>query len=64
MGPKAKWGLLATIGAIIFVLGLGLGFGVFPLVIEHQVADNLNLWDLDSDGRKNFVIPIFNLLSY
>ena len=56
MGPKAKWGLLATIGAIIFVLGLGLGFGVFPLVIEHQVADSLNLWDMDSEGRKNFVI--------
>jgi cytochrome bd-type quinol oxidase subunit 2 len=59
MNPKATWGIVASIGAIIFVLGVGLGFGLFPFLISHQVNSNLDLWDMESEGRKNFVIWIF-----
>ncbi len=55
MNPKAKWGTIATLGAIIFALGVGLGFGLFPTLVEHQVAGNLDLWDPETEGRKNFV---------
>ena len=55
MGPKAKWGIVSSVGVVIFALGIGLGFGVFPLIVENQVASNLDLWDSESEGRKNFV---------
>ena len=37
------------------ILGFGLGFGAFPVIIRDQVEKNLNLFDADSEGRKNFV---------
>ena len=42
-------------GLALLALGLGLGFGAFPSVIEMQVESNLNFWDENSEGRKNFV---------
>ena len=37
------------------IIGFGLGFGAFPVIIRDQVEKNLNLFDADSEGRKNFV---------
>ena len=37
------------------IIGFGLGFGAFPVIIRDQVEKNLNLFDVDSEGRKNFV---------
>ena len=55
MNPKVTWSIVATIGAVIFALGVGLGFGLFPVLVDQKVADNLDLWNSESEGRKNFV---------
>ena len=55
MGAKLKWGILAGVGVVLTILGFGLGFGAFPVIIRDQVEKNLNLFDEDSEGRQNFV---------
>ena len=55
MGAKLKWGILAGVGVVLTILGFGLGFGEFPVIIRDQVEKNLNLFDEDSEGRQNFV---------
>ena len=37
------------------VLGAGLGWGVFPPLVESQVEDNIDLTNEESEGYKNFV---------
>ena len=55
MGAKLKWGILGGIGVCLTILGFGLGFGAFPVLIKDQVLKNLDLFDEESEGRENFV---------
>ncbi|TRY76195.1 hypothetical protein TCAL_02655, partial [Tigriopus californicus] len=50
-------GTLFGISALIFVLGLLFAYVIFPPIIEHEVSKNLDLWDMESEGRKNFEKP-------
>ena len=54
MGAKLKWGIVGGVGVVLTILGFGLGFGAFPVIIKDQVEKNLNLFS-DTEGRKNFV---------
>lgn len=54
-GFKTLLGTLFGISALIFVLGLLFAYAIFPPIIEHEVSKNLDLWDMESEGRKNFV---------
>ena len=60
MGAKLKWGIVGGVGVVLTILGFGLGFGAFPVIIKDQVEKNLNLFS-DTEGRKNFV-RILNVL--
>ena len=55
MKSAVKWGIVALVGVILAALGFGLGFGAFPVIIDNQIKATLDLWDLESEGRKNFV---------
>ncbi len=48
---KLCWGSILVIGVVSIVLGLT----IFTVIIDKQVEKNLDLWNLDSEGRKNFV---------
>ena len=52
---KIVWTSLTVVGVVLVVLGVGLGYGVFPAVIKSQVAKELDLLDHESEGYKNFV---------
>ena len=55
MGGRLKWGILGGTGAVLVILGFALGFGAFPAIITSQVEGNLDLFDQETEGYKNFV---------
>ena len=61
MHPSVKWAILGVVGLILLALGLGVGYGVVPVVVDQLVAENLDLWTEDSEGQKNFVQPPVDL---
>ena len=63
MGAKLKWGILGGVGVVLTILGFGLGFGAFPVIIKDQVEKNLNLFS-DTEGRKNFVRILYVLKTF
>ena len=61
MHPSIKWAILGIFGVLLLALGLGVGYGVVPVVVDELVAENLDLWTEDSEGQKNFVQPPVDL---
>ena len=61
MHPSVKWAILGIFGLVLLALGLGVGYGVVPVVVDQLVAENLDLWEPDSEGQKNFVQPPVDL---
>ena len=61
MHPSVKWAILVIFGLVLLALGLGVGYGVVPVVVDQLVAENLDLWEPDSEGQKNFVQPPVDL---
>ena len=61
MHPSVKWAILGVVGLILLALGLGVGYGVVPVVVDQLVAENLDLWTQDSEGQKNFIQPPVDL---
>lgn len=53
--PKVAWGIVMVNGLALAVAGLLMAYLGFPIIIDNQLAKNLNLWDPESEGRKNFV---------
>jgi len=49
--------LTGGIGILFVVLGAGLGWGAFPLVVEDTVEKNIDLTDSESEGYANFITP-------
>ena len=52
---RLGWGITAVISLLIAALGAGIGFGVFPGLIDSQIEAALNFWDETQDARQNFV---------
>ena len=45
----------AVFGVLLVAFGLILGYAIFPLVVEKLIKEELDLWNPESEGRKNFV---------
>lgn len=52
---RTLWLITFVTGVFLFVLGFVFAYAAFPAIIESEVSKELNLWESDSEGRKNFV---------
>jgi hypothetical protein len=43
-------------GFVLAIFGFVFGFAIYPVVFDNNIRDTLDLWNAESDGRKNFVI--------
>ena len=48
------FGIIGGIGVLLIIISMA-GFGYFPLIVESQVFENLDLTNTESEGYKNFV---------
>ena len=46
---------LFVTGVILTLFGFILGYVIFPAVVEMLIREELDIWNPDSEGRKNFV---------
>ncbi len=53
--PLVAWSVGFAAGLLLLVLGFVFAYAAFPAIIDSQVANELTLWESDTEGRKNFV---------
>jgi hypothetical protein len=51
--------VLFVVGAVMTVFGFILGYVIFPAVVEKLIREELDLWNMESEGRHNFVRRLF-----
>ena len=42
-------------GVVLTIFGFVLGYAIFPAVVEMLIREELDIWNPESEGRKNFV---------
>ena len=47
--------IIAGSGLALTAVGFILAYAAFPALIDSSLEKNLDLWDEESEGRKNFV---------
>ena len=56
MERSTKWVIgIFVCGLVLTVFGFVLGYAIYPAVAKKKVREELNLWNQESEGRKNFV---------
>jgi hypothetical protein len=53
--------VIFVVGAVMTVFGFILGYVIFPAVVEKLIREELDLWNMDSEGRHNFVRRLSSL---
>lgn len=57
---------LVVVGVILITFGLVLGYAIFPPLVEKLVREELDIWNVKSEGSINFVsfyIKLFTLIT-
>ena len=52
---RKAWAAVTGVGFALLACGLICAFAIFPAVIDSRIFNHLDLWDVESAGRRSFV---------